>query len=137
MIVDASVVIKVLWEEEDSELAESLFERAGDRLMAPGLLGYEVTSAIRHAKKPFALADREAFLGIFHALPIRQVPGEAALARDALRLALERGISVYDATYVVLARRLRTSLVTADARLVRAMRDAHVVPLAADLPEDV
>lgn len=40
---------------------------------------------------------------------------------DALRLAVVTGISVYDALYVSLARSLRLPLITADAKLLRAV----------------
>ncbi|MCC6159011.1 MAG: type II toxin-antitoxin system VapC family toxin [Deltaproteobacteria bacterium] len=40
---------------------------------------------------------------------------------EALRLAIETGISVYDALYVSLARSLRLPLISADAKLIRAV----------------
>ncbi|MCU7788635.1 type II toxin-antitoxin system VapC family toxin [Pyrobaculum sp. 3827-6] len=41
------------------------------------------------------------------------------LAGEALRLALERGLSVYDGVYVALARRLGAELYTADQEVVK------------------
>ena len=51
-------------------------------------------------------------------LPLQSV-STAALASDALPLAVEYGSTTYDAAYVALARRLSLPLVTADDALVR------------------
>ena len=53
---------------------------------------------------------------------------------DVLRLAVSRAISAYDAQFVVLARTLRTILITADRRLVRQCPDEaiHVSHFIAD-----
>lgn len=130
------MVVKLLWPEEQSEVAESLVERCAGRLAAPHLLSYEVTSVVRHARRAGTTAEREKLLDEFHALPIRQLPLTPELHRQALTLAVEKNTSSYDAAYVILARSLGTSLVTADAKLVRAMRDPKVVPLSEDRPED-
>jgi predicted nucleic acid-binding protein len=53
-------------------------------------------------------------------LPVERLLSPSSVF-DALRLALEYGISAYDAVYVALAAEERLPLVTADARLVRAL----------------
>ena len=61
---------------------------------------------------------------------VETVPARGLLT-DALALAVPTGLTVYDATYLALAIRLRTRLVTADEKLGRAvaanpMTAAHV-----------
>ena len=51
------------------------------------------------------------------------------LAAAALDLALDAGISVYDAVYASLARTLAAPLVTADARLLAALRKVGIAAL--------
>jgi predicted nucleic acid-binding protein len=46
----------------------------------------------------------------------------AELIADALHIGLDHGLTVYDANYVTLAQRLRVPLITADERLVQALR---------------
>ncbi len=66
-------------------------------------------------------------------LPFEQ--GETPSAEvDVLRLAYQHGISAYDATYVALSEARGLPLVTADARLVRALAGtAHDVRLLDDM----
>ena len=58
-------------------------------------------------------------------LPVQVVP-TVALAESALKIALEHGLTAYDASYVALADELALPLVTADERLVRALESGHV-----------
>jgi predicted nucleic acid-binding protein len=74
-----------------------------------------------------AAAARDAF-GILRALPLRPV-ASGELAAAALDLALDHGLSVYDAVYAVLARTLAAPLVTADGRLLAALRKAGIAAL--------
>jgi predicted nucleic acid-binding protein len=53
-------------------------------------------------------------------LPLQVAP-TASLAEAALALARDRGMTVYDATHVALARKLSLPLVTADKALVRRL----------------
>ena len=53
-------------------------------------------------------------------LPVERLQYPASVF-EGLGLAIKYGISVYDAVYVALAAEVRLPLVTADARLVRAL----------------
>ena len=55
-----------------------------------------------------------------------RVEGEGAYAWEAFRLALELGVTVYDALYIAQARRLGAPLLTADRRQAEAARRAGV-----------
>lgn len=131
------MVVKVLWPEEHSDVARSLLRRQADRWVAPDLLRYEVCNTIRKTRALRDAADRAAALASFLGMPITMLPLDRPMMTEALALALERELTAYDASYAVLARHLGTSLVTADDRFVRKMRDPRVVPLSEDPPEDV
>ena len=53
------------------------------------------------------------------------------VAENAVRLAREFNLTVYDATYLELAMRKNCSLATADKRLANAARDAGVTLVGA------
>lgn len=54
--------------------------------------------------------------------------GHARLAAASLSLALEHGLSAYDASYLALARALDAPLVTADRRLAQAAAASELLP---------
>lgn len=62
---------------------------------------------------------------------VRRLPARVGSPRRleiAMAVALERGLSVYDAAYVVLAEALDAPLVTADRRLAQATEQAVLLP---------
>ncbi|HEV2296676.1 MAG TPA: type II toxin-antitoxin system VapC family toxin [Tepidisphaeraceae bacterium] len=85
------------------------------------------------ARAPFGLPRPEAedALHRLRGLTLHATP-TAELFEDALAIALDREISVYDASYVQLARARGVPLVTADEALVRKVGSAHDVQLLAD-----
>jgi predicted nucleic acid-binding protein len=60
-------------------------------------------------------------------VPLRVV-SLRSLAVDALALAREIGLSVYDATYALLAEATGATLVTADRRLAAAVERVALIP---------
>ncbi len=116
-VVDASALGAVAFGEPDAEEVAGLL--AGADLYAPTLLGYELTSvarkkAARHPERRAAIAWA---LERALELDIQRVEVEHPAV---LELALETGITSYDAAYLWLTRRLGASLVTLDAALKAA-----------------
>ncbi len=117
-VVDASVLGALLFGEPRAEEAFSLLQ--GATLYAPTLLDYELASIAR--KK--ALRYPEQREGLFQALRLGlslelhrvEVDHEAVL-----HLALETGLTTYDACYLFLARSLGVPLITFDERLQAAL----------------
>ena len=113
-VVDASVLGALLFGEPRAEEAFSLLQ--GADLYAPTLLDYELTSIAR--KKAVQYPEQRE--GLFEALRLGlsldlhrvEVDHEAAL-----RLALETGLTTYDASYLSLARSLGVPLFTFDEQL--------------------
>ncbi|OGG18505.1 hypothetical protein A2721_01820 [Candidatus Gottesmanbacteria bacterium RIFCSPHIGHO2_01_FULL_47_48] len=133
LVVDASVCLKWVFEEEDSEKARELLVKQAEGealLLAPSIWEFEVVngfaSAILRRKVTFPLA-KKLFKEILAAKPqIIQVP-------DLLEKCLENSrrweISAYDSAYVTLATENGIVLVSSDARLVRKVKSASVVLL--------
>lgn len=127
-IFDASVFLRALVEREPR--AEAWIDRAfGDvEVSVPSLLFADVANAlagyVRSGELPARGADArlEFTLRLPHA-----VTDVGELAPAALAVAVARGLSVYDACYVVLAEGQDAVLVTADRRLAAAVTRAELV----------
>ncbi|HEV3073339.1 MAG TPA: type II toxin-antitoxin system VapC family toxin [Thermoanaerobaculia bacterium] len=119
-VVDASAVCALVFaEEEERNVAERI---AGDPLVAPTLLSYEVANACwkKLRRHPELEPDVLAAYARFARLGVRQL--EVNLAAVILLAAATR-LSAYDAAYVWLARALGVELVSLDRRLLQAAAD--------------
>jgi predicted nucleic acid-binding protein len=124
-VVDASVVLKwVLVEEEGHEAAKELIpDHASGKepIVIPELLFYEITNVLAVSLK-LPLMQVEEIIEWFYELDLRI----ATLGRDdfkkAAKLAQQFHLSVYDASYVTLARSLDATLVTADTILIKRLQ---------------
>jgi len=121
VVIDASVVVKLFFEEEHSEAAEECVAQAGE-LMAPDFIWAETANVIwKRQRRGDITADAAIDLARqVLALPVVVHPS-AGLVPDALDLAVRYGRTVYDCLYVALALRTRSVLVTGDLRLVNAL----------------
>ena len=116
-VPDASVAIKWFLREEHSEDSRVLLSRILgqlDRAVAPDLLRLEIAHVLRKkAHSGLDIAEALEAWKDLNAVPIEWVPVQPLL--DAILIeALARKISVYDMTYLDVARRHRAVVVTAD-----------------------
>ena len=127
-VFDASVVLRAAVAESPS--AREWLARLDADLHghAPELIWIEVANGLRRAVLAgiveTALARR--FLGAALRLPIT-LRSHRDLALPAFDVALDRGLSAYDASYVVLAEALDAILVTADRTLAAAVAEAELI----------
>lgn len=120
MIVDASVAVKWLIEEEGSAAAIALLGR--EDLSAPMLLHSEVANAIwKKARRGEFSDDPELALLPEHLADVVRTHDETPMIGRALALAMELDHPVYDCVYLALAEALDTDLVTADTRFLRKL----------------
>ena len=114
-VVDASVAIKWLLEEDLSDQARLL---EGAPLFAPDIMPIEVANVLWKKSKIGQLSRREASAAwdLFQTAPVRMIPGQD-LASQALELAIDLGHPIYDCLYLALARNIRLPFVSADRRL--------------------
>jgi predicted nucleic acid-binding protein len=124
--VDASVIVRLVLQPEDSAITQLWDSWISHeyRLVAPGLLYYEVTNALfRYQKsgliKPGTIQDA---LDTALALPIDLI-SDADLHRRARILADHYRLpATNDAHYLALSEQLNADLWTADARLYKALQ---------------
>lgn len=122
VVVDASVAIKWFIPEPDRGKAESLL--SGEcHLLAPDLVWIEVASVAWKLTRRGALSPSEAqrIISDATAFPV-EIARSLDLLPEALRIASKTDRTVYDSLYVALAVRERITLITADERLVNALR---------------
>ena len=116
-VVDASAVAAVAFDEVPAvDLTRKL---SGEALFAPTLIDYELTGIAwkklrRHPQERIAIA---AGLQVAARLRIEKVTPDSS---EVLALALLSDLTVYDASYLWVARAMGLPLVTLDQRLARA-----------------
>lgn len=127
IVLDASFLVKLVLEEEGSETARSLLRSwagNGEILATVDLALPEALNAIwKHVSKIGDLGREEAADGARDLLRIwakLRVHQSVEVAEEAFKLALEEGVTVYDAIYIQLARSKRAGLATFDEKLSKS-----------------
>ena len=123
IVLDVSAVVEMLIDSRKGREVQEHF--MAEQSHAPELISYEVLSAIRgrtrgkHLTRADAIAAMLEFERVEESLelwPLLEVMTERAVD-------LRENVSPYDATYVALAELMPCPLVTADAKLARAVDD--------------
>ena len=119
-VVDASAIVAVLFNELTRE---QIVPRLRDAtLRAPSLIGFEVANACLK-KIRAAPAERQALLEAFSLLDALSISPVTVDLDAAIILAERTKLSLYDTSYLWLARTLSAELVTLDDKLARADQD--------------
>jgi predicted nucleic acid-binding protein len=129
-VLDASALLRSLVDDQHEANAWMTRVRQGELVAAwPSHLYAEVAHGFARLTRAGRIGRPQAEDAVeqIRWLPARVHPVRHA-AREAFALALERGLSVYDALYVVLAEILDAPLVTADRRLADATEQAILLP---------
>lgn len=120
-VADASIIVKWFLEEDYSDRARTMrdsFATGKLALSVPSLLLYETLNALRHSgfydKEELILAARSLSKYGFDVWE----PRGNVYELGAL-LSSEHNVSIYDASYVALAKQLNTTLYTADSELIQ------------------
>ncbi|MER7751472.1 type II toxin-antitoxin system VapC family toxin [Kitasatospora sp. NPDC097643] len=118
-VVDCSALVRVLTDHGSTGRAARDRLRGLDTLSAPGLLDYELVSALFGMVRGGKLAEKEAAKAIadYQALPVTR--HETLVLWQRVR-ELNHSLSAYDAQYVALAETLGVPLITSDARIQRS-----------------
>lgn len=115
--MDASALAAVMFHEPRAAEADRLL--AGSGLWAPTLLPYELASVCRAKCRRFPELREELLAALQRGLG-RDIELIAVPPAVACGLALETGLSSYDASYLYLSRTLAVPLVTFDEQLAAA-----------------
>ncbi len=126
--VDASIVVAVVTTEVFSQPALVRWNewvRGEQQPVAPRLLAYEISSALRRKVLRGVLSPEDARRALVLALGLNiHFPEPAYLPLDAFDLVSRLGCpTVYDACYVALAAQLECEFWTADERLYNIVRE--------------
>ena len=129
-MLDASALVRAF--AYDHPTAVSWLQRvAGAELRAawPSHLYAEVANAVLRLARAKRIARSLAEDTIAQARAVNAIvfPIEQSVV-EALGMAFDRGLTVYDAAYIVLAEALGAPLVTADRRLAEATEQAVLLP---------
>ena len=129
LVIDASVALSYVWQEIHSVKAHALFSAGLNhsvQLVAPELWSLECGDGCWKRMRRGLASDAEAWEGmrLIDELPVARLD-VSHLGKTAFELALHAGITAYDAMYVITADYVGGTLVTADAKLIRALTGAR------------
>jgi predicted nucleic acid-binding protein len=125
LVIDASVVIKFYVPEILSDHAGEVLSRVANGevlLYAPDLVYPETGNVLwkKQRRRELTTEEVDEIVNAINALPMIIEPSKPILPL-ALSIAVQSGITVYDAMYVAIARIYETKMITADKKLTDAL----------------
>lgn len=125
LVIDASVALKWVLNEDGSQEAQALLNVGAQRapMAAPDFLWTECANVIWLSIRRERIASRSASaaFALIDAAPIEKIESRPLLP-SAIQIAIELGCSPYDCLYLAAAQSERATMVTADARFAAAAR---------------
>ena len=120
-VIDASVVLKWFFPEKHSAAARRLLD-AAHQYVAPDLLFPEVGNAVwkRVRRGELSSDEGQRLIDDIADVAVETIPTRGLIS-DSCAIAIASGQTVYDSTYLALAVRLDTQVITADQRFHNAV----------------
>ena len=130
LVIDASVLIKFYVPEILSDRAERLLAKVGNKdidLLAPDLIYPEAGNILwkKQRLKELTHSEAEEITDAILSLPL-MIEASKSLLPLAVDIAIAYGITVYDASYLSLAKVYETTLITADRKLVDILAKTYL-----------
>ncbi|MGH8772709.1 MAG: type II toxin-antitoxin system VapC family toxin [Burkholderiales bacterium] len=120
-VIDASALAALLFGEPDADKVLARIE--GNTLAAPALLPFEIASVC--LKKMRLHPERgDLLLAALRMLPEMEIDSVEVDLPDAVLLAQETQLTIYDSAYLWLARTLECDLIALDKQLASAAKPA-------------
>ncbi len=132
IVLDASVILKWFFDDEDRSQEASKYREghiSGEAIAAvPDLLYYEIANVLAVTGR-IPPEESAAAFSLLWDFQLERFDFGIDEFSAAMNLAREQRITLYDAAYVELARRLGCRLVTADKKLFEKTKNLGVVDL--------
>lgn len=130
-IVDTSVAVKWIDPKNEKHVsqAENLLDMAISgqiKLFSPDLIVYELLNALRKGKKTPSL-QMKSDLSLFLNLPLVIIPYYENLLSEAARIAEDYQLTIYDATFLALAKINNATLVTENLKDQGRVKEVKVL----------
>jgi predicted nucleic acid-binding protein len=124
LVIDASVAIAWIVDDERSEYADAVLAACGsDRAVVPALWRWEIANTLVVLERRGRVTDAAAtYSDVTRNLPIDAAESKEALGLEEIELARRHQLSVYDAAYLALAKSRGLPLATLDTQLARAAK---------------
>ena len=131
VVVDASIAYK-WWDskEKQSDLAKKILANEGQRIVVPDLIIYELSNAWA-TKSKLSLSKIKVNLEDLASLNLEIINISFDLIEKVIAFSKKYKVSVYDATYAVLAKEKKCDLITADDKFVDQVNLPFVKKLSA------
>lgn len=134
LVVDTSVIIK--WLNKDNEVnteeADDILEDVKNgqaELIAPELAKYELGNVLLKGKQ-LTLNEAYISLGTAYSLPITFIAESEDLAKETYNIAINNGVTYYDASFMSVAKQYGATLVTENVKHQGKSTDISVKSLA-------
>ncbi len=132
IVLDASVVLKWIFDDKEASDRAGRFKDehvAGtDVVAAPDLLFYEIANVLATKTRLSERAISQAF-GLLWEFEFERFDLGEAEFLEGLALSRKYMITLYDASYIVLAKRLKCAFVTSDKKLYERVKTLKMVEL--------
>ena len=123
VVLDTSIIFKWLREEDNRHLSLKIlddFLEGKEEVIAPDIILYELANALTF-KKELTEEDVLAAWELFIDFKIQIYLPDAEFIEKCLIFAKKYGVTVYDASYAVLAKEKKCNLITKDEKFAEAV----------------
>jgi len=133
IVLDASMIISALFPDERQPVALAVYQMVLDReeeAIAPPIFPYEACNVVMQSlrRQRIDVKTGNDYLEIIYGIPLR-VDLQQAMP-NIVKLCAKHALTIYDAAYLELAKRLGLPLATLDGALAAAARREKVPLLA-------
>jgi len=129
VVVDASVIAKWFVDEPHSDRSLMLRDDHTDlrlRIVVPCIARYEVLNALKYSGG-FGAQELVKVANILEGYQFIEVPLDGSYAEETVRISMDYGLTVYDASYPAVGKVRGLPVFTADERLLERLKDTGFI----------